>query len=229
MNTRDTAHEGGAEPGFFKRTVLNFRAQIDFAKSHWLASVIYFIAVAIGAWELGGRYEQWRWGSTTDERLLEIREEQAAAFKNLDDKLGELRGAVDGDGRDVLREVSNVVEEIKATNNGLLHQLALAGDENKRLSQVGGAQAGVSGGYDFILSEHTGMRVDDTTVVGVGNIDRSGATVTVTANDANGRGRFLSSGEAVAFRNASGESCRVVLLSVTANAAASFDVACGVG
>ena len=118
---------------------------------------------------------------------------------------------------------------IRETNAGLLNQLVMARDEYGRLSQASGAQGGVSGGYDFILSEHTGMRVDETTVVGVGNIDRSGATVTVTANDANGRGRFLSSGEAVAFRNAAGEACRVVLLSVTADAAASFDVACGVG
>lgn len=228
MDAIDTPHHAGAEAGWFKRTVLNFRAQIEFAKHHWLASIFYFAAVAIGAWELGGRYQQWRWGDTTDEQLQAIRQEQATAFENLDDKLGQLRGAVDGDGSGVLREVGHLVEEIKATNNGLLHQLALARDENDRLSQVGGSQAGVLGGYDFILSENTGMRVDDTTVVGVGSISRGGASVSLSANGARSGRQFLNSGESVAFRNAAGESCRVTLLSVTAEAAASFDVACGV-
>ena len=105
----------------------------------------------------------------------------------------------------------------------------MARDEYGRLSQASGAQGGVSGGYDFILSENTGISLDASTSVGVGNISRDGASVRVSADGADGGREFLGSGEFVTFRNARGEECRVTVLSVNENAAASFAVACGSG
>ena len=212
--------------GMFKRAVLNLRAQRDFARNHWLASVFYSAAIVVGGWVLGDLYNAWKpWHDNTDAQLQQLREEQAAAFKDLDGKLGTLTRSVDADGREALRDVEGLVRDIRDTNTRLLQQLVLAREENTRLSQVGGAQAGISGGYDFILTPITGIRVDSASVVGVGNISRDGAHVRVTAAGGT-TGNFLRNGQAIAYVNAAGESCRVALLSVTERSAASFDVAC---
>lgn len=230
MSAAEGVGQATERDNVFRRTVSNLRAQRDFARRHWAASLVYAAAVAIGGWVLADLYDAWKpWQDSNDKQLVRIREEQAAAFKQLDEQLGKLGRTVDGDGKEALREVEGLVRDIRETNTGLLHQLVLAREEYDRLSQVSGAQRGVSGGYDFILGENTGMNVDASTVVGVGDITDSGAYVRVSADGTDGRSKLLGSGEFVAYRNADGEPCRVTVLSVNRNAAASFDVSCEQG
>src|SRR5690606_18686579 len=116
--------------GMFKRAVLNLRAQRDFARNHWLASVFYSAAIVVGGWVLGDLYNAWKpWHDNTDAQLQQLREEQAAAFKDLDGKLGSLTRSVDADGREALRDVEGLVQDIRDTNTRLLQQLVLAREE----------------------------------------------------------------------------------------------------
>lgn len=161
-----------------------------------------------------------------DAYLVQMKEDQDAAFKRLQDSLQTLKGSLDGEGRQALADVRGVVGEMKAVNTGLLAQLDLAKQENRRLSEVAGRQAGVSGGYDFILSENTGLALDAASVVGVNRITY-GANVRVSAAGTTDRSEFMQSGESVAYKNAEGRDCKVILLSVVEDRSASFKNSCG--
>lgn len=124
-----------------------------------------------------------------------------------------------------MREVRTAAAEIRSANLGLMQQLALAKRENDRLSQVAGRQAGIQGGYDFMLSDNSGIAIDGGTVLG---IDRLG-TRSVTANLSSGGDTtrtVLTSGQAINYRNPQGRACSVVLLSIHGGAA-SFKTHCG--
>lgn len=162
-----------------------------------------------------------------DAYLVKMKQDQDVAFKKLQDSLSSLSGSVESGGRDALAEVKSAVSEIKATNSGLLAQLALAKDENQRLAQVAGRQAGISGGYDVILSENTGVSLDASSVLGVQGISPTGARVSLSANGSDGRPAFVQSGESIAYQSAAGRQCKVTLLSIGGGGqSASFDNSC---
>ena len=160
-----------------------------------------------------------------DAYLVSMKKDQDVAFKRLQDSLNALGSSVEGDGRAALAEVKGAVGEMKSINTGLLAQLSMAKRENERLSQVAGQQAGISGGYDVILSKNTGVALDDSSVLGVQWIDSSNAYVSVSAAGDDQR-RYLSSGESIAYQNARKQSCKVVLLSISAGSSASFKTSC---
>lgn len=162
-----------------------------------------------------------------DAYLVKMKQDQDAAFERLQDSLGELSRSVEGGGREALAAVESAVGEMRSANSGLLAQLDLAKQENARLSQVAGRQAGVTGGYDFILSESTGLALDPSTVLGVQRINDNGAWVTVSTAAARDQREYLRSGESIAFRNGRGQECKASLLSVASGSSVSFKQSCG--
>lgn len=161
-----------------------------------------------------------------DEYLEQMKRDQETAFARLEDGLRQIRGSVDSGARDAVREISGAVGEMRSINSSLISQLALAKQENDRLSKIAQQRTGVSGGYDFILSENTGLRIDPTTQIGVGSISGRGARVRLSAESADNAQTFLQTGEFLAYRGADGRSCKVTLLSVTDNGSASFALSC---
>lgn len=162
-----------------------------------------------------------------DAYLVQMKQDQDAAFKKLQGSLDALGSSVEGNGRQALSQVRSAVSEMKSANAGLMAQLALAKQENVRLSQVAGQQAGVSGGYDIILSENTGLALDASSVLGVQSVSSNGARVSVSAAGAGDQRKFLESGESITYRSAAGRECRVSLLSVSGGESASFKTSCG--
>jgi hypothetical protein len=162
-----------------------------------------------------------------DAYLVRMKQDQDAAFRKLQDSLGALGSSVDGGGRAALAEVKGAVGEMKAMNAGLFAQLALARQENQRLSQVAGRQAGVQGGYDVILSENTGMALDAASVLGVQTIHSNSAQVSVSAGGQDDQTKWLKSGDSIAYQGKDGQSCRVILLSIGSSSSASFKTSCG--
>ena len=161
-----------------------------------------------------------------DAYLVQMKQDQDAAFKKLQGSLDALGSSVEGNGRQALSQVRSAVSEMKSANAGLMAQLALAKQENVRLSQVAGQQAGVSGGYDIILSENTGLALDGSSVLGVQGVQRNGAWVRMSTAGADDQRNFLESGESLVYRNAAGRECKISLLSVSGGESASFKTSC---
>ncbi|MEO5963686.1 MAG: hypothetical protein ABIO75_05505 [Thermomonas sp.] len=224
--TGDTAPQ---KRGMFRRLLGWYWVQHDGASKgepvkRTMAAVLLLALGVAGSEAYGYVRDKFR---EPDAYLVTMKQDQDAAFKKLQDSLSSLGSAVEDSGRDALADVRDAVGEMRSANQGLLAQLALAKQENTRLSLVAGQQAGVTGGYDVILSEHTGLALDATSVLGVQSIQSNGAWTRVSAKDLNEPEKFLESGEAIAYKDASGRSCRVVLLSVSASQSASFKTSCG--
>ncbi len=162
-----------------------------------------------------------------DAYLKELAAKQDESFKELKSGLRELSGAVGTSQRDALARVEAVSTRIHNANAGLMRQLELAKEENSRLSQVAGRQAGVKGGYDFLLSEHTGLVLDTSSVFGVHTIDASYVSVNLSANGAPEGTKSLRSGQSLSYVAAGGTQCKVTLLSISGRSgAASFSKTC---
>lgn len=217
-----------ARQGVMRRFLGWFWGQRDSAEKGEPVKRTAMALVLLALGVLGSEAYQWTRGQMTgpDEYLVKLQESQDRAFEELKGSLNSLGGSLDGSQREALSQVRGAVEEIKAANTGLVQQLALARQENDRLSRVALQQAGVAGGYDFILTEHTSMPVDEASVVGVTRISANGAQVNVSSREGAGRD-FLSSGESLVYRNATGKDCKVTLLSIGGNGrSASFANSC---
>lgn len=221
--------EAAAKPGILRRALHWYWGERDSAqkgepvKRTAVALVLLALGVA-GSEAYGYVRDKFR---DPDAYLVTMKQEQDAAFAKLQDSLSALGNAVEGSGREALAEVKGAVGEMKSANAGLMAQLALAKQENARLSQVAGRQAGVSGGYDIILSENTGLALDASSVFGVQRVDRGGAWVRMSAAGEADQRKYLESGESLAYRNAAGDTCKVSLLSVSGGESASFKTSCG--
>jgi len=215
--------------GMFRRALGWYWGQRDSAEKgepvkRTLVAVVLLVLGVAASEAYGSLRDRFR---DPDAYLVKMKQDQDAAFRQLQDSLGALAGSVDGEGREALAAVKSAVDEMKSTNVGLIAQLELAKQENQRLSQVAGRQAGVSGGYDLILSPSTGMALDESSVLGLDRISNGGAWVNLSSRDSDGQHKYLDSGESVAYRNALGQSCKVSLLSLSGNKSASFKTSCG--
>ncbi|MCW5579869.1 MAG: OmpH family outer membrane protein [Luteimonas sp.] len=161
-----------------------------------------------------------------DAYLKKIEAKQDASFQALQESLGRLTGSLDGADKAVVREVQAAATEIKNANRGLMQQLALAKRENERLAQLAGQQAGVRGGYDFILSSNTGLVLDEGVILGVTGIGAQTVFANLSTPDTPNKAARLRSGQSLAYRNAEGRSCSVTVLSVQQGASASFATHC---
>lgn len=225
---RESAAAAAPKQGMIRRALGWYWGQRDSAEKgepvkRTVVAVILLVLGVAGSEAYGNLRDRFR---DPDAYLVKMKQDQDAAFKKLQDSLGALGHSVDGSGREALAEVKSVVSEVKDANSGLIAQLELAKQENQRLSQVAGKQAGVAGGYDFILSPNTGLALDASSVLGVQNIDSRGAWVTVSSKDADQR-KYLRSGESIDYRSEQGRNCKASLLSVSGSKSVSFKTSCG--
>ena len=145
--------------------------------------------------------------------LKQLSEQQTVQFEQIRNSLGELSSSLRSGDREAYEQIRGAVAAIEHTNASLIEQLALAKQENETLRKVG-ARAGVSGGYDFILAEDSGIRIDPGTIFGLSSVSGTGTVVHITSSDAGqARRQFLRPGQSVAFRNDQGADCKISLLS----------------
>lgn len=227
-NSPAMAPAEAARPGMLRRALQWYWGQRDSAErgepvKRTLVALV-LLALGVGGSEAYGYVrDKFR---DPDAYLVQMKQDQDAAFKKLQGSLDALGSSVEGNGRQALSQVRSAVSEMKSANAGLMAQLALAKQENLRLSQVAGQQAGVSGGYDIILSENTGLALDGSSVLGVQGVQRNGAWVRMSTAGADDQRNFLESGESLVYRNAAGRECKISLLSVSGGESASFKTSC---
>jgi hypothetical protein len=193
-------------------------------KTHPLWGTVFVLAIALAGF---GASIAWQWyqqkTAEPDKLLVEIKAKQDAEFLALREALDKLTNGEQGG----IREVRAAVQAIQSTNQTLIDQLSLSREEYGRIRQVA-EQRGVQGGYDVILTEETGMRIDSQNILGVTAVGRNGARVTLTSGKSRPVTELLTSGESIPYRSAEGRDCSVSLLSISeAGTAASFALMCG--
>ena len=164
-----------------------------------------------------------------DEFLVQIAESQKLEFAELKKNLGQIRSSLTDGDREAFSSVQSAVSSLERTNSDLIQQLVMAKRENDTLSKVSEQKAGIAGGYDFILTENSGIRLDATTVLGVRSVSSSyvyvsltSGTLTEPANSA------LQSGQSLPYTSAGGQACKLSVLSVRGGdiGTASFAIGC---
>lgn len=171
-----------------------------------------WLLLAVAGFLLGDAYNAARdWAMDKPDYLKELAESQKKEFADLHKSLGQIEGPGD---RAAVRQVQGAVKAIEQTNAGLIQQLVLARRENDTLRKVAGDKAGVSGGYDFMLSSTGGIRIDPATVLGLDRVSGNGTYINLTASgQERSVSKFLSVGESVAYVDAQGRACKVTLVS----------------
>ena len=170
-----------------------------------------------------------RWWDGPDEFLAKMYAEQTSEFEKLQTGLGELRKELPAGQTSAFDTVQSAVSSLRESNSALMNQLSEAKRRNKRLSENLAAAGSAQGGYDFLLEEGGGIRVDDTTYVGLRSINGFGAAgVNLTSkDDARQQTSWLDPGEAISYEAANGEACKVVVLSIDRSAeTVTFDTTC---
>ena len=187
-----------------------------------------WLLLAVAGFLLGDAYNAARdWAMDKPDYLQELAASQKKEFADLHKSLDQIEGS---GGRAALRQVQGAVKAIEQTNAGLIQQLVLARRENDTLRKVAGDKAGVSGGYDFMLADAGGIRIDQATVLGLDHVTRNGAYINLTASgQERPLSKLLSAGESVAYTDSQGRACKIVLVSFNSASpgAASFVNGCG--
>ena len=178
--------------------------------------MLKWLGLAVVGFLLGDAYSAARdWAMDKPDYLQELTESQKQEFADLRASLRSIGGAIESGDRAAFNQVKGAIDAIEKTNAGLIQQLVVA------------KQAGISGGYDFILSEKRGIRIDPATVLGVENVTSGGVAVNLTSQAADKPQRmYMDPGEFLAYVNAQGSACKLSLLSFNDGAAA-FSNHCG--
>ena len=124
-------------------------------------NALAWILLAVAGFLLNDAYS-WARDKAMDkpDYLQELARDQEQQFKALKDSLGKISSSIDSGDRAAFKQVKDAVSAMGDTNASLIQQLVLAKQENETLRRIAGDKAGVSGGYDFILAEGSGIRVD---------------------------------------------------------------------
>lgn len=214
--------------GWFYNMFAGGRKLLHTLRAHPVWGVAFGLAVFVlaylGNWGLD-RIRDGLFGP--DDYLAQIAEDQKREFADLKVNLDKLGQSLEGGDRQAYRAVESAVKTVEAANQNLIRQLALAKEENNTLRRVV-EQIGISGGYDFILSEKQGIRLDKATVFAVDNAHPSSVSIGLSTKDGSGN-YSLRSGQSLGYKSANGLSCRIALLSiqgVDGNHAASFTHSC---
>jgi hypothetical protein len=191
---------------------------------------VFWVLLAVVGFVLNDAYSAARdWATDKPDYLKVLAQKQDKQFDELKDRLGQISGSINSGDREAFRQVKNAVDAIGKTNSGLIQQLVLAKQENEALRKVAGEKAGVSGGYDFMLTRGGGMRIDTSTVLGLNDVAPKGvyASLTSKGQDAS-RQKYLQVGQSLAYENVDGKSCKVSLVSLNPDSvgAATFVVGC---
>ena len=174
-----------------------------------------WLTLAVVGFLLGDAYSAARdWAMDKPDYLQELAKTQKQEFADLRDSLQKIGGTIDNGDRAAFNQVKGAIKSIEQTNASLIQQLVMAKQENETLRTVAGQQAGISGGYDFILSETRGIRIDPATVLGVETVHGGGVWVNLTSGTAEKPLRMhLDPGQFVPYSNARGGACKLSLLS----------------
>ena len=166
-----------------------------------------------------------------DDQLVKLAQDQKAEFKLLHEGLRELGSAIPSSDRAGLKEVKGAIANIESQNRDLIRMITLAREENDRTRQLAKANSDINGGYDFVLTENSGLQLDAQNSLGVSNISRDAVVLNMSQVGASEPTRsYLRSGQSAAYVNAGGRSCRIALLSISGSGdAATFSNLCGAG
>lgn len=216
-------------PGWLERRLSGLYAWRDAVKKHpvWGTGFALLVLLAgIVGNILIGNAKRWYFGP--DEFLVQMANTQKQEFAALKENLGRLRGSITSDDRAAFNSVQSAVKSLEGTNTQLIAQLMLAKRENDALRTASEHDGRVSGGYDFLLSEHGGMRLDAQNVLGVSSVASYFVSVSLTSVSGETISEDLRSGQSIPFRSAKGQSCRVSLLSIQDSepGTASFALGC---
>ena len=148
-----------------------------------------------------------------DEFLAQIAEDQKKEFAELKDSLGKLGQSLESGDQKTFRAVESAVKAVETNNQNLIRQLVLAKEENDTLRRVVEQKTGFSGGYDFVLSEKQGMRLDRTTAIGFDYNQVNYIGVGLSTKESSSR-HDLRPGQSLGYTSADGSSCRIALLSL---------------
>ena len=216
-------------PGWLERKLSGMYAWRDAVKKHpvWGTGFALGVLLAgiVGS-TLVGNAKRWYFGP--DEFLVQMAESQKQEFAALKENLGKLRGSISSDDRAAFNSVQSAVKSLEGANTQLISQLTLAKRENDALRTASEHAGRVSGGYDFLLSENGGMRLDAQNVLGLSSVASYFVAVSLTSVSGETISEDLRSGQSIPFRNAKGQSCRVSLLSIQDSdpGTASFALGC---
>jgi hypothetical protein len=190
----------------------------------------FWVLLAVVGFVLNDAYSAARdWATNKPDYLKDLAQKQDKQFDELKQSLGSISGSINSGDRKAFRQVKDAVDAMGKTNSGLIQQLVLAKQENEALRKVAGEKAGVSGGYDFMLTEGGGMRIDPSTVLGLSNVAPQGVYANLTSKGADApQSTFLKVGQSLAYNSADGKSCKVSLVSLNPDSvgAATFVVGC---
>ena len=180
-------------------------------------TVITLLIAALGF----GLHEGWsyvrdKYIAGPDDFLVDMRKESQSNFDKLQDSISKLTsGNVDGN---TIEEVKSAARKIQADNQKLISQVALAQKENERLSDLRNG-AGIRGGYDFVLSANSGIRLAEGVNFGTQAMYKDGSYATLNVVGQEPQHKYMKSGEAIAYKNAAGQNCQIALLTQTIEAA----------
>lgn len=151
-----------------------------------------------------------------DEFLVQMVEDQKKQFAELKENLDKLGRSIASGDKVAFQAVESAVNSVETTNQNLVQQLALAKEENDSLRRALEQDSGIAGGYEFILSEGQGVRIDRTTAIGFNSFNGGAAgliRVSLTTKD-DSKEHYLSPGGSIGYTSADGLSCRIALLTV---------------
>lgn len=212
------------------RFMAGLKQHRETVKEHPVWSVAF--AALAGLLALAGS-EAYGWARSKlvdpDEYIKQLAEEQRREFSSLKESLDALSGQIDVGNRDALNQIMSATRSIESMNASLVAQLELAKQENRTLQKIAAQKAGISGGYDIILSPNNSVRLDDRTVLGVTAVHSNSVSVNVSDESSGTVSRILTSGSSLVYSGAGGRECRISLLSFRGqgdNGSASFANAC---
>lgn len=218
------------DAGWAKRHLGEYNEWSGTIKAHPVKGVLLALGLfllGIGGDEIKDQIKSRMFGP--DEFLAQLAEKQKEGFADLNRNLGMLRGSIGSGDKAAFASVQNAVKGLEDSNSQLIQQLVLAKQENETLRKVTEQKTGLSGGYDFILAEDNGIRIDDSTVIGLKSVSGNYAHVSLTSADRDASDNMsLQSGQSLGYRNAAGKLCKVSLLSINRGnpGTASFALGC---
>jgi len=179
-----------------------------------LVAIVFFVVSYMGTKGLDWTYQKLL---GPDDFLAQMAEDNKREFADLKASLSKLDASIQTSGgdREALRAVRNAVKAVESANSSLIAQLQLAKQENDTLSQAMSQKTGLTAGYDFILAEHQGMRIDKATLVGFDSGTGTVGGIWVSLSSTGGVERkALRSGQSIPYVSADGRKCRIAFASL---------------
>lgn len=199
-------------------------------KRRWIRDLLFWLLAGVAGFVLNEGLAWIKKKQFDDEDpVAQLAKQQKTEFDALHAGLRDLRRAVPSANRAELQRVERSIDNVQAQNRDLLRMFAMAREENDRSQELLRQSGNAGGGYDFILSENGGLRLDGHNVFGVSAISRNSVSVRLSqVGMEKEQARFLQSGESLRYTSERGQDCRISLLSISASAdAASFGKVCG--